>query len=175
MLANFSKNVSHASYVWHESAPFTGLEGWAVQPLTFQHRTSVTPYTSPFGLARSYVLDKQSAKSLSLRPRKRGRPYPEVTAAILPSSLTTTHPFALVCSTSPPVSVFGTDAYVLCLETFLGGLCFQIPSKESFVCLDVTPADLPTGRSTANDTNPITCKELFSPSSLSHTYAGQEY
>ena len=40
---------------------------------------------------------------------KDGKPYPEVTAAFLPSSLGTAHPFALVYSTWSPVSVCGTD------------------------------------------------------------------
>src|SRR5699024_10677403 len=31
-----------------------------VRLLTFQHRAGVTPYTSPFGLAETYVFDKQS-------------------------------------------------------------------------------------------------------------------
>ena len=51
-----------------------------------------------------------------------GRVYPEVTPAVLPSSFTRNHSFALVYSTYPPVSVYGTDSISLTLETFLGGL-----------------------------------------------------
>lgn len=47
-----------------------------------------------------------------------GRPYPEVTAAFLPSSLGSFHPFALVFSTIPPVLVYGTDTTVLKLRGF---------------------------------------------------------
>ena len=54
-----------------------------------------------------------------------GKPYPEVTAAFLPSSLGTTHSFVLVYSTWSPVSVCGTDSVFLSLEAFLGSvLCF---------------------------------------------------
>ncbi len=49
-----------------------------------------------------------------------GRAYPEVTPAILPSSFTRNHSFALVYSTYPPVSVSSTDSMLLILENFLG-------------------------------------------------------
>src|SRR5699024_151185 len=44
-----------------------------VRLLTFQHRAGVSPYTSPFGLAETYVFDKQSlgpihCGSFSLEP-----------------------------------------------------------------------------------------------------------
>ena len=81
----------------------------------------------------------------------RGRPYRELTAAFLPSSLTRTHPFALVFSTNPPVSVSGTVAVQLTLDTFLGSaLCgiFQTLRKGIFSTLGIAlrpPADLPAG------------------------------
>lgn len=76
-------------------------------------------------LAESCVFDKQSLGIFSCVPPQfylhlvhisilnidktgEGRPYPEVTVAVLPSSLTNFHPFTLVFSTYPPVSVFGT-------------------------------------------------------------------
>src|SRR3989344_2824249 len=69
----------------------------ARSPLTFRHRTSVPPYTAPFGLAGSCVFDKQSPGGLLLQPcHRQGRPYRELTAAFLPSSLANNHPFALV-------------------------------------------------------------------------------
>ena len=37
-------------------------------PLTFQHWSGVTPYTSPCGFAESCVFGKQSLEKLSLRP-----------------------------------------------------------------------------------------------------------
>ncbi len=40
-----------------------------------------------------------------------GRPYPEVTAAFLPSSLTRTHSFPLGYSPYPPVAVSGTEPH----------------------------------------------------------------
>ena len=39
---------------------------------------------------------------------KESRPYPEVTAAVLPSSLRMFLSYTLVFSTQPPVSVYGT-------------------------------------------------------------------
>lgn len=98
-------------------------------PLTFQHRAGVSPYTSTFVLAETCVFNKQlhgffrcglaaiislisitqkfghiklimlhqfREGTISLR---RGRPYPEVTVAVLPSSLTKIHSYALVFST----------------------------------------------------------------------------
>ncbi len=70
--------------------------------LTFRHWSGVTPYTSSYEFAGSCVFGKQLPGNLSLRPLvllQGGRPYPEVTAAFLPSSLRTSHSFALVFST----------------------------------------------------------------------------
>ena len=55
-----------------------------------------------------------------------GKPYPEVTADFLPSSLGTSHSFVLVYSTSSPVLVCGTDPALLTLEDFLGRLLYPI-------------------------------------------------
>ena len=66
--------------------------------LTFRHRAGVSPYTSTFVLAQTYVFGKQLHGFLSCGPR-RGRPYSEVTAAVLPSSLTKNHSYTLVFST----------------------------------------------------------------------------
>ena len=49
-----------------------------------------------------------------------GSPYPEVTDAFLPSSLTLFDSFALVYSTSPPVLVYGTVSYNSGCDGFLG-------------------------------------------------------
>ena len=89
--------------------------------LTFRHWSGVTLYTWTYVFAESCVFVKQSPGNLSLRPlgHPRGRPYPEVTAAFLPSSLRTPHSFALVFSTLPPVSVCGTVPLRLTLEVFL--------------------------------------------------------
>jgi len=58
---------------------------------------------------------------IPLRVMRAGRPYPEVTAAFLLNSLGSFHPFALVYSTRPPVSVFGTVSLIFkSLEAFLG-------------------------------------------------------
>lgn len=101
------------------------------RPLTFRHRAGVSPYTSTFVLAETYVFGKQLLGLLSCgqampyylqnafgydliylflqeRPNPKGigstmtrpgRPYPEVTVAVLPSSLTKNHSYAWVFST----------------------------------------------------------------------------
>lgn len=94
--------------------------------LTFRHWSGVTPYTSTYVFAGSCVFGKQSPGNLSLRPRTpkcQGRPYPEVTAAFLPSSLRTSHSFALVFSTLPPVSVCGTEPLCLTQTKFFLEAC----------------------------------------------------
>ena len=60
-----------------------------------------------------------SHRSSVLVLRTRSRPYPEVTAAFLPSSLTMNHSFPLGYSPYPPVSVYGTDSMLRTLEVFL--------------------------------------------------------
>ena len=74
---------------------------WHPPCLTFRHWSGVTPYTSSYEFAGSCVFGKQLSENLSLRPTYcyAGRPYPEVTAACLPSSLRSSHSFALVYST----------------------------------------------------------------------------
>ena len=67
--------------------------------LTFRHRAGVSPYTSTFVLAETYVFGKQLHGFLSCGLQKEGRPYSEVTAACLPSSLTKNHSYTLVFST----------------------------------------------------------------------------
>ena len=68
-------------------------------PLTFQHWAGVSPYTSTFVLAETYVFGKQLHGFLSCGLHNGGRPYSEVTAACLPSSLTKNHSYTLVYST----------------------------------------------------------------------------
>ena len=68
-------------------------------PLTFQHWAGVSPYTSTFVLAQTYVFGKQLHGLLSCGSLKESRPYSEVTAACLPSSLTKNHSYTLVFST----------------------------------------------------------------------------
>ena len=67
--------------------------------LTFRHRAGVSPYTSTFVLAETYVFGKQLHGFFSCDLHKGGRPYSEVTAACLPSSLTKNHSYTLVYST----------------------------------------------------------------------------
>ena len=92
-------------------------------PLTFQHWSGVSPYTSPYGFAETCVFGKQSVEKLSLRPTLLpARHIANLRLAFLPSSLTNALPFILGYSPSPPVSVCGTDARILILEDFPGTL-----------------------------------------------------
>jgi hypothetical protein len=68
-------------------------------PLTFQHWAGVSPYTSTFVLAQTCVFAKQSHGLFRCGLAKRGRPYPEVTVAVLPSSLARVLSYTLVFST----------------------------------------------------------------------------
>src|ERR1700710_1258274 len=79
--------------------------------LTFRHRAGVRPYTSPYGFAEPCVFDKQSLPPglchsflLAQGESRLSRSY----ACNLPSSFSIVLSSALVCSTSPPVSVSGT-------------------------------------------------------------------
>ena len=88
--------------------------------LTFRHRAGVRPYTSCYHLAESCVFNKQSLPPilchLALVAQHRS-PFSLSYRGILPSSFNTILSSALVYSTSPPVSVWGT---VYTLELFPG-------------------------------------------------------
>ena len=71
---------------------------------------------SPVFLLNS-CLDLFSAPSLARRD-----PFSRSYRVNLPSSLTVIHSSALVCSTRPRVSVYGTSAVHICLADFLGSL-----------------------------------------------------
>ena len=99
-----------------------------------------------------------------------GKPYSEVTAAFLPSSLGISHSFALVYSTWLPVSVYGTDSTWLCLENFLGSVLCIIPFDESpglntawYYHLRKC-ADLPTQLPYSIYSNPIMSNTYYTPS-----------
>ena len=84
--------------------------------LTFQHRAGVRPYTSSYEFAESCVFGKQSLPLLccnhlwlsSYRPIPRWHTFSRSYGVNLPSSLTRVLSSALVFSTHPPVSVWGT-------------------------------------------------------------------
>ena len=93
--------------------------------LTFRHRAGVRPYTSPYGFAEPCVFDKQSLPPglchsvlLAQGESRLSRSY----ACNLPSSFSIVLSSALVCSTSPPVSVSGTVSVgVISRNTFTAG------------------------------------------------------
>ncbi len=51
----------------------------AHRPLTFRHWAGISPYTSAFAFAETYVFVKQSPGPILCHPIKWGTPYPEVT------------------------------------------------------------------------------------------------
>ena len=76
-----------------------------------------------------------------------GRPYLEITTAVLPSSLTKVLSCTLGFSPRIPVSVYGTDTIRLALEGFLGTIFARIASVKDFsfchLCLVKIVPDLP--------------------------------
>ena len=77
--------------------------------LTFWHWAGISPYTSPYGFAETCVFDKQSPEVFRCDLEiNRGSPYPEVTDACLPSSLTLVFSITLEYSSCPPALVCGT-------------------------------------------------------------------
>jgi hypothetical protein len=66
-------------------------------PLTFQHRSGVSPYTSPCGFAETCVFGKQSVGILSLRPTgcPAGKAYCELTPSFFAEFLNECSPVHL--------------------------------------------------------------------------------
>ena len=89
--------------------------------LTFWHWAGVGPYTSSCELAETYVFDKQLQGIFRCGLQiNEGGPYPEVTDAVLPSSLSLVISFVLIYSIHPPVLVWGTVTSTISLDAFLG-------------------------------------------------------
>ena len=134
--------------------------------MTFQHRAGVSPYTSPYGFARTCVFSKQSLPpglcgpppQPATGPQGTGPPFSQSYGGILPSSFTTVHPPASAYSAGPPVSVSGTGGPHHRVGAFLGtpgSPCFptprgRSPSRLTLVTKD-SPPDLPGGRATRLD------------------------
>ncbi len=79
--------------------------------LTFRHRAGVRPYTSSCDFAEPCVFGKQSPPPGLCHPTpvaRGGSPFFRSYGSNLPSSFNTILSSALVYSTSPPVSVWGT-------------------------------------------------------------------
>ncbi len=121
-------------------------------PLTFWHWAGVSPYTSSYDFAEACVFDKQSPGRFCCGWRTRRystKPYPEVTAAVLPSSLGKILSITLVYSTRLPVLVCGTVGCNTSHEDFLVSLAclnWLTSEEESFssrLALNGM-ADLPT-------------------------------
>ena len=99
--------------------------------MTFQHWAGVTAYTAPCGFARCCVFVKQSLPPALCHPFRlttrsrftlRGSSFFRSYGGILPSSLTIVLPIALVFSTRPPVSVWGTGTVITHCWDFLGSI-----------------------------------------------------
>ena len=86
-------------------------------PLTFQHRAGVTPYTSSCDFAESYVLVKQLLGPIHCGSFE--HPLLLTYGVNLPSSLATVLSLTLGYSPQPPVSVLVRAASKLSLEAFL--------------------------------------------------------
>ena len=79
--------------------------------MTFRHRAGVSPYTSPFGFAETYVFGKQSPGPFHCDLVFTRHPLFRSYGVNMPSSLTTLLPLALGFSPHLPVSVCGTGAF----------------------------------------------------------------
>ena len=99
--------------------------------MTFQHWAGVTAYTAPCGFARCCVFVKQSLPPALCHPFRlttrsrftlRGSSFFRSYGGNLPSSLTIVLPIALVFSTRPPVSVWGTGTVITHCWDFLGSI-----------------------------------------------------
>ena len=88
--------------------------------LTFQHRAGVRLYTSNFLLAQPCVFDKQLHGPILCGLPFDRHPLSRSYRVNLPNSLTMNHSSALVYSTQPPVSVYGTGDIKISLAGFLG-------------------------------------------------------
>ena len=86
--------------------------------LTFQHRAGVRLYTSSFYFAQPCVFVKQLPGPILCASLLHEDPLSRSYGVNLPSSLTMNHSSALVYSTQPPVSVYGTGAIRLKLRGF---------------------------------------------------------
>ena len=95
-------------------------------PLTFRHWAGVSPYTSSSEFAETCVFVKQSTGPFLCGPHRlqlfsfhhQGRSFSRSYGSILPSSLTKVLSIALVFSTRPPVSVYGTVTTTSSLRGF---------------------------------------------------------
>ena len=90
-----------------------------------------------------------------------GRPYPEVTVAVLPNSLTRVLPFTLGYSPCPPVSVLSTDTVLIILDAFPGTLLILVLSSKLEIpdIIWLKLADLPIQQPQYAYRNPITDKD----------------
>ena len=120
--------------------------------LTFRHWAGVSPYTSPYGFAETWVFVKQSvepfrceSQALPITCDARDPSFSRSYGCILPSSLTEVLPIALHFSCRPPVSVCGTDICDSSLRRF-SRQCELIDLWACATAYALTqPADFPTG------------------------------
>ncbi len=98
-----------------------GLDQQLSPPVfTFPHWSRVTPYTSSYELAESYVFAKQSVVPFHCGSPDGEHPFYRRYGANLPSSLRRFNPRALEYSSRIPVSVCGTGTLQTPSEAFLG-------------------------------------------------------
>ena len=87
-----------------------------------------------------------SCLDLFSAPHTSGDPLSRSYGVNLPSSLTVNLSSALVCSTRPPVSVYGTGPLQICLAVFLGSLItitIRLSEDARYYLVSATGVDLP--------------------------------
>ncbi len=94
-----------------------------------------------------------------------GSPYPEVTDASLPSSLTQDDPFSLVYSTIPPVLVYGTVSYDSRVRRFSWKQKGTDSSalRQVIAMHSTLPGDLPPGINALCFRRPVNTDALIFP------------
>ena len=116
-------------------------------PLTFRHRAGVSPYTSSFDLAQTCVFAKQLPGPILCASPGGEDPLFRRYGVSLPSSLTVTLPSALVYSTRPRVSVYGTGTLLLELSGFSREHDYRhyrlVPKDAAYCRASHLHADLP--------------------------------
>ena len=126
------------------------------QSLTYRHWAGVSPYTSPYGFAETWVFVKQSVEpfrcefpTLPITCNVKNPSFSRSYGCILPSSLTEVLPIALHFSCRPPVSVCGTG---ICGST-LRRFSRQCELIDLWACAtaytSAQPTDLPIGLNTS--------------------------
>jgi hypothetical protein len=132
-------------------------------PLTFQHWSGVTPYTSPCGLAESCVFGKQSVGKLSLRPTRyrAGKASCKRTPSFFAEFLNEDSPVRLgllALSTCVGLRYGRSRMNLRSFSRHPAPLPFPALRQRSERPSDMRSADLPAEHPQTVHTNPIRCE-----------------